>query len=208
MLAGLLACVLCASAARAEIYKYRSPNGDIVFTDSKMKGGYTLMWHSSGPPKSEPFTGYRGGGRYNGGAWKNNRSKYKLLIDRTARRYGLHPELVHAVVRAESAYDPNAVSKSGATGLMQLISGTAARYGVNNRRDPEENVNGGVRYLRDLLQMFNYDIRLAVAGYNAGENAVIRAGNRIPNYPETQVYVERVIAYYLENLSEKIAARN
>ena len=99
------------------------------------------------------------------------------------------------MVTAESAYDPVAVSSAGAVGLMQLMPGTAERYGVRNRRDPRQNVLGGVRYLRDLLVQFD-DLTLALAAYNAGENAVIRYGNRIPPYPETQNYVRKVLTFY------------
>ena len=97
---------------------------------------------------------------------------------------------------AESAFNPNALSRAGASGLMQLMPDTARRYGVRNIFDPVENVHGGVRYLKDLLAMFNGDMKLALAGYNAGENAVIRAGNRVPPYPETQNYVPKVIDIY------------
>jgi soluble lytic murein transglycosylase-like protein len=100
------------------------------------------------------------------------------------------------VISAESGYNPNAVSRRGASGLMQLMPDTARRYGVRNVFDPVENVRGGVKYLKDLLAMFNGNLELAVAGYNAGENAVIRAGNRIPPYAETAAYVPKVIDYY------------
>ena len=119
------------------------------------------------------------------------------IIDATAKRYRLDARLVHAVVRAESAYDPHAVSRAGAVGLMQLMPGTARRYGVQDRRDPTQNLSGGVRYLRDLLLQFR-NVSLALAAYNAGENAVTRHGNRIPPFPETREYVRRVIRFYRE----------
>ena len=100
-------------------------------------------------------------------------------------------------MRAESAYDPHAVSKAGAVGLMQLMPGTARRYGVTDRRDPRENLTGGVRYLRDLLIQFN-DVVLALAAYNAGEFAVIEHGRRVPPYPETRAYVRKVLTFYRE----------
>ena len=92
---------------------------------------------------------------------------------------------------------PQAVSKKGAVGLMQLMPGTAKRYGVDDRRDPGENVAGGVRYLRDLLIQFR-SVSLALAAYNAGESAVVRYGNRIPPYPETRRYVYKVLTHYKE----------
>ncbi|MEE9552534.1 MAG: lytic transglycosylase domain-containing protein, partial [Gammaproteobacteria bacterium] len=102
----------------------------------------------------------------------------------------------HAVITAESAYDPRAVSRAGAVGLMQLMPATAKRYGVKNRLNPRENIYGGTRYLRDLLIMFDNNLLLALAAYNAGENAVKNHGNRIPPYKETQTYVRKVINYY------------
>ena len=118
------------------------------------------------------------------------------IIAEAARAHGLDAKLIHAVIRAESGYNENAVSSKGAVGLMQLIPATAQRYGVVNSYDPTQNIAGGTRYLRDLLKMFNGNVELALAGYNAGENAVIRAGNRIPPYPETMAYVPKVLTFY------------
>ena len=118
------------------------------------------------------------------------------IIAEAARAHGLDAKLIHAVIRAESGYNENAVSSKGAVGLMQLIPATAQRYGVVNSYDPTQNIAGGTRYLRDLLKMFNGNVELALAGYNAGENAVIRAGNRIPPYPETMAYVPKVLMFY------------
>jgi len=122
--------------------------------------------------------------------------KYVPIIARAAKINGLDPKLIHAVIRAESGYNARALSPKGAVGLMQLIPATAQRYGVANINDPSDNIHGGTRYLRDLLTMFNGNVELALAGYNAGENAVIRAGNRIPNYPETMAYVPKVMNFY------------
>jgi len=110
--------------------------------------------------------------------------------------HGVDHNLVHAVISAESGYNPTAVSRKGASGMMQLMPDTAKRYGVPNVLNPVDNIYGGVRYLKDLLAMFKGDVRLALAGYNAGENAVIRAGNRIPPYPETEQYVPKVLDFY------------
>jgi len=118
------------------------------------------------------------------------------LVRSAAKRHRIDPDLLHAVIRAESSYNPNAVSRTGAVGLMQLMPATARRYGVRNRRDPVDNVNGGARYLRDLLKMFNSNVRLAVAAYNAGENAVIKYGRKVPPYRETREYVKRVLRFY------------
>ena len=127
-----------------------------------------------------------------------NKRRFTPLINQVAKRYRLEAALVLAVVAAESAYDPNAVSIAGAVGLMQLMPQTAQRYGVKNRRDPLQNVVGGVRYLRDLLLQFN-ELPLALAAYNAGEDAVVKYGHRIPPYAETQDYVRKVLNYYQKN---------
>jgi soluble lytic murein transglycosylase-like protein len=112
------------------------------------------------------------------------------------------PELIHAVIEAESAYDPNAVSSAGAVGLMQLMPATARRFGVSDRTDPEQNIDAGANYLRKLLSMFDNDVKLAIASYNAGEGAVMKYGRTIPPYRETQQYVVRVLKYLRRNLRE------
>jgi len=111
-------------------------------------------------------------------------------VDGMAARYGIDPLLVHSVIRVESNYNPVAVSRKGAEGLMQLIPSTARRFGVSNSFDVHENIEAGVKYLKYLLDMFG-DTRLAVAAYNAGENAVLRYRD-VPPYPETVDYVYRV----------------
>lgn len=117
-------------------------------------------------------------------------------IDAIAKRHGVDPLLVRAIIRVESNFDPKAVSPKGAVGLMQLMPETAMRYGVDNRFDAAQNIDGGVRYMRDLMAMFNGNLSLALAAYNAGEGAVLKYGRRIPPYPETQQYVVGVRSYY------------
>jgi len=117
------------------------------------------------------------------------------IAEQTAQRHGLRPELVHAVILAESRYDPQAQSHKGAMGLMQLMPATARRYDVADPWSPSDNVDGGVRYLRDLMRQFG-DLELALAAYNAGESAVLRYGRSIPPFAETEVYVERVKGFY------------
>jgi soluble lytic murein transglycosylase-like protein len=114
------------------------------------------------------------------------------LIESTAARYGVDPALVTSVVANESGFDPSAISKTGAQGLMQLMPGTAAELGVADPYDPAQNVDGGVRYLRALLDRFGGDARLAVAAYNAGPGAVERYDG-VPPYAETQNYVKSVL---------------
>lgn len=118
------------------------------------------------------------------------------LIERSAAAHGIDPLLIYFVMREESGFNHRAVSRAGARGLMQLMPATAARLGVRRIHDPVENVAAGTRYLRTLLDRFG-DVRLALAAYNAGEDAVARFGNRIPPYRETVGYVRRISAAYL-----------
>jgi soluble lytic murein transglycosylase-like protein len=114
-----------------------------------------------------------------------------VTVDRIAAEHSLPPQLIHSVIRVESNYNPYAVSNKGALGIMQLIPETARRFGVKNAFDPEENIQGGAKYLRYLLDLFHGNYSLALAAYNAGEAAVTRYGG-IPPYPETQNYVIEV----------------
>lgn len=125
-----------------------------------------------------------------------NRKRFSGKIAEVANQYQVPEALLHAVITIESVYDPDAISRAGAVGLMQLMPATARRYGVYNRRNPAANLTGGTRYLKDLLIRFDNDIELALAGYNAGENAVEKFGNQIPPYDETQEYVRKVLKLY------------
>jgi len=126
---------------------------------------------------------------------KQARQRYRDIVEEAAQRYQVSPTLIHAVILTESSYRPDAVSRKGAVGLMQLMPPIAQRYGVTDLRDPLQNIHGGTRYLRDLLQLFNNDLGLALAAYNAGEAAVIRHGG-IPPYAETAQYVLKVLGRY------------
>ncbi len=125
-----------------------------------------------------------------------NKQRFSDLIEQTAYKYQVDPKLLHAVIQTESAYDADAISSAGAVGLMQLMPETAKRFGVTDRNDPDQNVEGGTRYLKHLLGLFGPNLHLAVAAYNAGENAVMKYNNSIPPYPETQNYVKQVLALY------------
>lgn len=125
----------------------------------------------------------------------NFRKKIAGFVNQTAKKNNLEPEFVHAVISAESAYNPNATSSAGAMGLMQLMPFTAKRFGVTNAYDPHQNIKAGTKYLRLLLDEFG-SLELAAAGYNAGEGAVRKYQHRIPPYRETLAYVPRVMAYY------------
>jgi soluble lytic murein transglycosylase-like protein len=122
--------------------------------------------------------------------------RYAPMVSTAARLHGVDAALLQAVVAVESAYNPTARSRKGAIGLMQVMPATAARYGIRNLEDPIENLRAGCLYLKDLLQLFHENVDLAVAAYNAGENAVVRHGNRIPPYPETLRYVPQVVEIY------------
>ncbi len=136
-------------------------------------------------------------------------AKYDQMVVESAARNGIDPKLMFAVMKQESGFNPRARSYKGATGLMQLMPGTARRFGVANIFDPAQNIEGGARYLRFLLDMFDGDVKLALAGYNAGENAVVGAGYKVPRYRETQAYVRSISAKYgSTNASvQKIAQR-
>ena len=121
---------------------------------------------------------------------------FGAIISREAESNSLDPQLIDALIAVESNHNPSARSPKGAIGLMQLMPDTAKRYGIADPYKAESNIRGGTRYLRDLLLMFDGDLHLALAAYNAGEKAVIRFGNRIPPYPETQNYVPKVLKKY------------
>ena len=124
------------------------------------------------------------------------RKQYGPLVTAVARKHQLDVALLHAIITVESGYNPKAQSSKGAIGLMQLMPETARRYAVKNIWDPRDNLNGGAQYLRDLLVIFNNNLSLALAAYNAGEAAVVQAGNKIPPFAETRSYVPRVLAHY------------
>src|SRR5471030_2170272 len=126
----------------------------------------------------------------------DSHSRYAKQIQAAAIANKIEAALIRAVISVESGYNPSAVSKGGAVGLMQLMPETAKRYKVTDRHDPAQNIRGGAQYLRDLLRMFNNDLHLTIAAYNAGEQAVMKYGNRIPPYRGTMAYVPKVMKFY------------
>ncbi len=175
--------------AQADIYKYIDKHGHLMLTDNPTHEGYKRLvktWKGWEEAKELPEN-------FN---LLKNKKKFDPTIRSVAKLYQLPHALLHAVITVESSYDPNAISRAGAVGLMQLMPETAKRYGVVNRKNPKENIFGGTRYLQYLLKLFNNDMTLALAAYNAGENAVIRYGKKIPPYKETQNYVRKVLKYY------------
>ena len=127
---------------------------------------------------------------------KSEDTSYNTMISEAGARYGVDPELIRLVIGQESRFQPNARSHKNAQGLMQLIPETAQRFGIKNPYDPQQNIHGGTRYLSWLLNRFDGDVKLALAGYNAGENAVKRFGNKVPPYKETMQYVNKITAAY------------
>lgn len=190
---GLLAC-----QAQAELFMYRTPGGHTVFSDRVLSTpGYAPANHAArrGPRKYEGptlITPTLAGAPTLIGP---GRQVVERLIERLAPQYALDPALVKQVVAAESAFDANARSPKNAQGLMQLIPATAQRFGVQNPWDAEQNLRGGMAYLRWLLGQFRGDVRLALAGYNAGEGAVQRHGG-LPPYAETRQYVAGIVGRY------------
>jgi soluble lytic murein transglycosylase-like protein len=129
-------------------------------------------------------------------AWSTGNNRIDNLISHYGKQHGVDPFLIYCLMSQESSFIPGATSPKGAQGLMQLMPGTAARYGVTNPYDVAQNIQGGTRYLKDLLQMFNGRVDLALAGYNAGEGAVMKYGNAIPPYNETRNYVRLILKRY------------
>ena len=186
----LCICLVC--QAGDGIFGFAAEDGTVYLSNVPDNDRYQMLI----PPADVDGPGHAAGSTRRTKIGAVERDQYKALIDQTAATFGLEPALLHAVISVESGYNPAAVSKRGATGLMQIMPETAKRYGVSNLLDPAQNIEAGARYLTDLMRLFNNDMDLALAAYNAGENAVIRSGNRIPPYAETVAYVPKVVGFY------------
>jgi soluble lytic murein transglycosylase-like protein len=183
--------LLAASSGRAgDIYQSVDADGVISFTNTHKKGTFYAKDAPRAPAGSSVAWTASAGGDTSG-----NVARYDAFIREAAAFYQIPEELVRAVIRVESGFDPRATSRTNARGLMQLMPGTAERMLVSDIFDPRQNIFGGVRYLRVLANMFNGDIELTLAGYNAGENAVIQYSG-IPPYEETRAYVVKVMQFY------------
>jgi soluble lytic murein transglycosylase-like protein len=185
-----ICCLVCSPAAVAEIYRFVDSNGIVHLTDKPKHDGYQLV-------EILPMRVLVS--RINFRDKEANRKRFSGKIAEVAKRYRVPEALLHAVIAVESVYDPDATSRAGAVGLMQLMPATARRYGVYDRRNPTANLNGGTRYLKDLMIRFDNDIELTLAGYNAGESAVEKYGNQVPPFDETQEYVRKVLELYSSN---------
>jgi soluble lytic murein transglycosylase-like protein len=201
-----LALLVPLTAAAGNIYRYVDPDGTVVYTNVPPRG-----------PKARTARRLEGEFRPapapEAPARINERTQISLttfdaLIDDAAVRYKIPINLVRAVMHAESAFDPTAVSVVGASGLMQLMPQTARDMYVKDIFDVKDNIEGGVRYLRVLANEFDGDMVKMVAAYNAGPDAVRRANGQVPPYPETQAYVRKVLQLYFQYKSQSEVARD
>jgi soluble lytic murein transglycosylase-like protein len=186
----LIATLLAASAAAAhsQIYTYVDADGLRHYTDVPDNNRYRLLILS---PRDRTASGDRYDAMLLARA-----GQYDSIIEKAAISASVEPNLLRAVIVVESGFNSRAVSKRGAVGLMQLMPATATRFGVSNPYDPLQNVHAGARYLKFLIDRFGQDVRLALAAYNAGEDAVDRNGGQIPPFSETMAYVPRVMKIY------------
>lgn len=181
-----------ATISCAQIYAGLSANGTAVLSDFRSQEAATVVVASvdtnqprrkwqipAGPSRMAPIPRHLEG-----------------MLQDIGKQYRVDPSLLHAVITTESSYNPKAVSSKGARGLMQIMPATGQRFGAKDLFDPKENIRAGAKYLRWLLDLFNDDVELALAGYNAGEQAVIKAGYRVPPYAETLRYVPKVLNNY------------
>jgi len=197
--------------AVADIYVLVEPNGTKRFSNQPDDPRYRLYLKEPGDYQLKParvLGPVRNPGDYrlrNPAARRNlydnpllKGRPYQQQVENAAKQHEVDPALVHAVITAESNYNPKAVSNKGAIGLMQIMPDTGRRFGARARDlyKPAQNIAVGVKYLAELIELFDGDIELAIASYNAGENSVIRFGRKVPPFPETRAYVPRVLRYY------------
>lgn len=192
-----IALLLVATAAIAEIYQYVDEHGNLVFTTTPRSGQQPQKVIGSSPANPGPAEVARRPGRTNPNRARRQNA-FDGLIREAARAYAMPFELIKAVIRVESAFDPHAVSHAGAIGLMQLMPETAQSLNCDDPFDPEQNIRAGTQFLRMLSDRYNGDINLMLSAYNAGPGAVSRTGG-IP-YENTRRYVQRVYGYYIEYL--------
>lgn len=186
-----VAMVMCSGAARADLYGFvDGERVSVIFSDTQPADARYILFSKNRP---SPFT--QDPDELPGGEGLAP-SQFSGHILAAAKATKVDAALIHAVISVESGYNPSARSRAGAVGLMQLMPGTAKRYGVKNRLDPAQNIHGGALYLRDLKVKFDNNLQLVLAAYNAGEEAVVRFGGRIPPYRETAAYVPRVLSAY------------
>jgi soluble lytic murein transglycosylase-like protein len=202
-IAAMAVCMAVICSASPPIYRYVDAAGTVHFTDKPDSRRYQLV-------ELTPNGLTRSGDRYDA-ALLAHATHYDAIIEAAAKSAGVEPNLLRAVIVVESGFNPRAVSKRGAVGLMQLMPATAARFGVSNRYDPRQNVRGGARYLGFLINRFGKNVRLALAAFNAGEDAVDRNAGEIPPFSETLEYVPKVMRIYqalIEQRQRQTGLRN
>jgi len=188
----VLALGAVAPLCRADIYAYTDSSGTTHFSNVPDDARYRLIVRAPvETPAGVPADARRAA------AWLARSSDYDAAIARAAGAANVQSELVRAVIVVESGFNPRAISRRGAIGLMQLLPSTARRYGAFNAFDPEQNIHAGARYLAELIARYGKDkLELVLAAYNAGENAVERYGGHVPPYKETRAYVPNVLRMY------------
>lgn len=185
---GVMLALSVAVGARADIFSFTDEHGVTHFTNVPSDARFQVLVKSA-PAMSEA------GARISA-AMLARSAEFDGIIDRAAAQTSVEASLLRAVIVVESAFDPDAVSRRGARGLMQLMPATAKAYGAKNVDDPTQNVHAGARYLRDLIERYDNDLELVLAAYNAGEAAVERHGRKVPPFAETRDYVPRVLRVY------------
>jgi len=193
----VLICLTAPVVGRADIYAFTDGTGITHYSNVPTDPRYARVLSGSPPHAAVAETATK---------WRIRAAAYSDLIDEAARRAQVSPALLRAVIAVESAFDPQAISPKGAQGLMQLRPDTARRYGVRKPFDPRDNLRGGASYIADLLKRYGNDLELALAAYNAGEDAVDRHGRTVPPFPETRAYIPAVLRFYRRFLADRPAA--
>jgi len=190
---------ICGVDCRADVFSYTDAQGVVHFSNVPADGRYRLLIASPVTPGAD-----RRAAQFKN--WLLKSATYDSLIENAAFVNTVNPALIRALIVVESGFNPRAVSKRGAIGLMQLRPETARRYGVSDIYDPAQNIRAGTRYLSDLMTLYDSDTELALAAYNAGEAAVARYGGHVPPFKETLEYVPSVLKIYHALMAQELAA--
>ncbi|MFQ5432955.1 MAG: transglycosylase SLT domain-containing protein [Nitrospinota bacterium] len=186
--AALIIALSASTAHSGNIIKFVDENGTVHFTDHLVPMKYDVYIKNA---ERDRLSGPR------------QPNRFSKEIYQAGNRHGVDRHLIQSVIQAESGYDPMAVSSSGARGLMQLMPETAAQYRVDNVHNPVQNIDGGTRYLKHLINKYDGNVKVALAAYNAGET-VVAEYNGVPPFPETKTYIARVMEFYRELSGKKL----